>query len=93
MLITLMLWCAAFIQNPHFTVTNKVGEFVEVLNPQYDKANDQTYGIVTVYVEGGQDTTPALLWMQPRPFKGQPSMQDMLKSIDHDNGITVVGLQ
>ncbi len=93
LLISMMLYIQSFMYQPHFTVTDKVGEFVEIVNVQYDAQANQTYAAIEVYQSDAVGQNPYIRWMQPRPFVGKPSLQDMLKTIEHDPYVTVVGLQ
>ncbi len=84
-----------FISNPQFTNTN-IGEFIEVVNVQYDPVNNQTYADLAFYEKDSINTPTYLFGMQPRPYAGQLTKQEILQNIsqyENDPGITIVGLQ
>lgn len=93
LLLFMMQWCMMWMSNPHFTVTDKVGEYVEIINPQYDAKANQTYAVVVVYEIDATGQAPYLRWMQPRPFAGKPTQQEMLKTIVADSYVNIVGLK
>ncbi len=93
MLLELMIaFSMQFMSNPTYAINNQVGTFVEIVKTQYDPVVNQTYALLVVYQKDLPFQNPYLRWMQPRPFKGQPSKIDILKTIDHLDYVKVVGL-
>lgn len=89
LLALMMAFCTNFEANPHFT-QHVPGQYIEMVYRQYDSTHNQTYVILDRY---SIDTNGYGAWvfMQPRPFTGQPTDKQVMDSIEADSYVTVVG--
>lgn len=92
MLLILMMFIMSYQYNPHFSVTDKPGQYIEIVKTEYDTQKNETYAILQRYEITAANFNPNWRFMQPRPFLGKPSNQEILKSIIHDENVKVVGL-
>ncbi len=92
MLLALMMFITAFQAHPHFTETKTAGQYIEIVKTEYDSVNNQTYAVLEKYEVTYDNANINWQFMQPRPFAGKPSNQDILRSIIHDSQVKVIGL-
>lgn len=84
MLLTLMMaWCMTFQAN-HTITPEPIGQYVEFVNVQYDAKANQTYGVLARYGVDAVGQSPYLMFLQPRPFVGQPTKTQMMATVEAD---------
>lgn len=93
MLEILMMFIMMHRANPQYKVVDQPGQYFEIVKTAYDSKKNQTYAVFQRYGLDVKGQNPYLLWMQPRPFPGKPTELEMLKTVEHDNYVTIVGLK
>ena len=78
--------------NPTYT-QKAPGSYAEIVKTEYDTQNNQTYFVIQRYDVDSFDNSPHMMWMQPRPFPGKPTTQEVLKQLKNDNSVKIIGLE
>ncbi len=90
MLLTIMMmWCMSFGSHPTFSQSNP-GQYVEIVNVQYDASANQTYGVLARYGVDLVGQSPYLMFLEPLPFVGKVTKADIMATVNADPYITKV---
>lgn len=90
MLTILMMYMLNFTYTPTFTQTVP-GDYYEVVRMDYDVSSNQTYAVWgRYYIE--PSGAGRVYHMQAKPYPGQPTKEDILKTALADSHIKVVDL-
>ncbi len=90
MLQVLMSFCLMFLSSPQ--VAQKApGDYLEIVKTSYDQQTNETYAVFARYYISPENQM-YVYWMEPVPFVGKPTEQQILQTASVDYGITVTNL-